>query len=82
MGKYGHSFNPAGILRTDLQPENRYSRDGGAGVRLTISLIAYVSWGELKHEEGMRDAILELKSLTIGHRMGGNPAANPKSQVL
>ena len=33
---------------------------------------------ELKHDEGLKDAILELESLIRGHRMGRNSADNPK----
>ena len=34
--------------------------------------------GELKQEEGMGDAVTELKSLTRGHRIGSNSADNAK----
>ena len=34
--------------------------------------------GELKHEEGMRDAITELKSLMHGHHIENNSADNSK----
>ena len=34
--------------------------------------------GELKHDKGTKEAILESESLIHGHRMGGNSAGNQK----
>ena len=48
------------------------------GGSLNDSMDRLCNMGELKHEEGMEDAILELKSLIRGQRMGSNPADRPE----
>lgn len=44
-----------------------------------ISWIAYGACGGIETRKGTKEAILVLKSLIHGHRMGGNSAGNPKT---
>ena len=47
---------------------------GGGLINDFMDHIGHV--GDLKHEKGMKEAVVELKSLINGHRMGSNSAGN------
>ena len=55
---------------------------GGGGVEAFTDCMEHLSQvAELKHDEGVGEAITELKSLMRGHHIGNNSAGNLKIPV-